>query len=125
MFKVIVAGSRNFTDYTFASKILDKAFSNRKPDRIICGLAKGADMIGLQYALAHKIAICEYPADWEHEGKSAGYNRNVRMADVADAVVVFWDGESRGSKHMIEIAVNKGLPVIVCRYRENKIYKIG
>ena len=125
MFKVVVAGSRNFGNYAYASMVLDKAFSNRKPDYIVCGMARGADMIGHQYALDHKIALYEFPADWKNEGKSAGYNRNVRMAAVADAVVVFWDGESHGSKHMIDIAVNKGIPVIVCRYTENKIYKIG
>jgi hypothetical protein len=45
-----------------------------------------------------------YPADWERYGKSAGYRRNKEMALVAQALVAFWDGESLGTKHMIDIA---------------------
>lgn len=125
MFKVIVAGSRSFTDYDLASYVLSKAFQNRKPDYIVCGMARGADSVGHQWAIDNHVALYEFPADWQRYGKAAGYNRNVRMAEVADAVVVFWDGESRGSKHMIDIARRKKLPVIVCLYKENKIYKLG
>jgi len=38
------------------------------------------------------------------------------MADVADALIAFWDGQSRGTKSMIEIARRKGLQVAVVKY---------
>jgi hypothetical protein len=41
---------------------------------------------------------------WDIFGKSAGYKRNEEMAKVADACVIFWDGKSKGTKHMIDIA---------------------
>lgn len=38
------------------------------------------------------------------------------MAEVADALIAFWDGESHGTKHMIDIMNNKNLKVRVIRY---------
>jgi hypothetical protein len=46
----------------------------------------------------------------------AGYLRNIQMAEVADAVVVFWDGESRGTKMMIDIAKDYDLSLRVIKY---------
>lgn len=123
MLRVIVAGSRDFTDKEYAKNILDKAFSKHRPDSIVCGMAKGADTVGYEYAKENKIRIDKYPADWNRLGKSAGYSRNVQMAQNAEALVAFWDGESRGTRHMINIARDTGLKIIVCKYKENKIYK--
>ena len=123
MFRVIVAGSRSFNDYDYAEKILDKAFSKHKPDFIVCGMANGADMMGYWYAIGKKIKIAEYPAEWGIYGRSAGYKRNIEMANNAEALVAFWDGESSGTRQMINIARDRGLKIIVCKYKENKIYK--
>ena len=60
--------------------------------------------------------VVYFPADWDLEGKSAGFKRNVKMAEYADALVAFWDGESKGTKHMIEIAKEKGLDIRIKRY---------
>ena len=49
-------------------------------------------------------------------GKSAGYKRNVAMAEAANACVVFWDGKSRGSQHMINICEERDIPVRVIKY---------
>ena len=57
-----------------------------------------------------------YPADWERHGRAAGPIRNEEMAEVSDALIAFWDGKSRGTKSMIEIARRKGLQVAVVRY---------
>ena len=39
--------------------------------------------------------------DWDTEGKKAGILRNIKMGDYADCGIIFWDGKSRGSMHMI------------------------
>ena len=57
-----------------------------------------------------------HPADWERHGKAAGPIRNAEMADVSDALIAFWDGQSCGTKSMIELAKRKGLQVAVVRY---------
>jgi hypothetical protein len=49
-------------------------------------------------------------------GKGAGYIRNATMAKNADAVIAFWDGNSPGTKHMIDIANQKKLPVRIIRF---------
>ena len=63
----------------------------------------------------------EFPADWDKHGKSAGYKRNLEMAENADALIAFWDGESRGTKHMIDIAKEKNLLTRIIRYDERNI----
>ena len=37
-------------------------------------------------------------------------------ASVADALIAFWDGKSRGTKNMIDTATKRGLKVAVVRY---------
>lgn len=49
-------------------------------------------------------------------GRAAGPIRNEEIAEVSDALIAFWDGKSRGTKSMIEIARRKGLQVAVVRY---------
>ncbi len=72
-------------------------------------MARGADKLGYDWGKANNIPIAEFPADWNRYGKSAGYRRNVEMAKNADALLALWDGKSRGTRHMIEIAVCQGL----------------
>ena len=50
------------------------------------------------------------PADWDKYGKSAGFIRNKEMVDIADAAIIFWDGDSKGTKDTIERVQNKGIP---------------
>ena len=50
------------------------------------------------------IKIKYFPADWNTYGKSAGFVRNIEMAENATALIAFWDGKSSGTKHMIETA---------------------
>ena len=124
MFRVIVAGSRSFTDFSYANHVLQRAFVNRKPSSIVCGMASGADSIGLRWAQLNQIPVDKFPAEWQKFGKSAGYKRNVQMAENAEALVAFWDGESSGTKHMINIALEHGLPIILVNYKEKTIHRI-
>lgn len=109
--RVIVAGSRTVTSYReVEAAIISSGF---EPTVIISGTAKGVDQLGEQYAKIKGLEILRFPADWNRYGKSAGYRRNVEMAEVADALVAVWDGESKGTKHMIDIANRNGLKVYV------------
>ena len=60
------------------------------------------------------------PADWEKYGRSAGPKRNAQMAEIANALIAFWDGQSRGTKNMIETAKQKGLIVKVVNYTNRR-----
>lgn len=116
VFRVIIAGGRDFNDYGLLERKMDHLLSKISSQIIvICGKARGADTLGEQYAKSRNYQIAYYPADWSM-GKTAGYIRNLEMAENADALVAFWDGKSRGTKHMIDTAHNKNLKVRVIRY---------
>jgi len=118
MFRVIVAGGRDFNDYNLLKSKLDYALRNRIDEgiTIVSGTARGADSLGERYAKEKGYPIDSKPADWNKYGKSAGYIRNKEMADNADALMAFWDGKSRGTRHMIDTALKQGLKVIVIKY---------
>jgi hypothetical protein len=118
-FRVIIAGTRDFSDYQFLRQKCDAILSSKRQDSnivIISGTARGADRLGEQYAAERGYQIERYPADWDNDGHAAGPIRNARMADNADALIAFWDGLSRGTKNMIETAKTKGLAVRVINY---------
>jgi len=108
--KVIVAGSRTFNDYELLKETLDtfKMYLAKKcvdePIEIVSGTARGADKMGEQWAKENGCVIHEFKPDWDGLGKYAGYKRNEDMAKFADAAIIFWDGVSKGSKHMIDLA---------------------
>lgn len=114
-FAVIIAGSRDFNDYELVCAKCAAFFAHRTPTSIVCGEARGADTLGRRWAVEHGIRVDSYPADWDRFGKRAGFIRNEQMAMNADALIAFWDGRSRGTKHMIDIAQQRGLPVRVVR----------
>lgn len=119
MYRVIVAGGRNFTDYTLMEKNLDAALVNRLPHVVIIhGDCKGADRLSEIYAKARGLQYERVPAEWDKYGDSAGPKRNEEMArdKQADACVVFWDGKSRGSWNMIKMAKKYKLALRVVRY---------
>ena len=108
---VIVAGSRNVTSYHHIAGHLDLLFAkwdNAEPGagdvEIVSGTARGVDQLGEKYARRNGLECKKFPADWDRFGKSAGYKRNEQMAEYADALVAFWDGCSRGTRHMINLA---------------------
>lgn len=119
IYKIIIAGGRDFMDYNLLKEKTDKILQEKKVTHkivIISGCARGADTLGLRYASENAFDVEEYPADWNKYGKKAGYMRNVEMAENADALIAFWDGESKGTKHMIDIATERNLPIRVIRY---------
>lgn len=113
-YKWIVAGSRTFQNYPLLCKELDKI--RDQIGEIVCGEARGADMLGNTYAYDNDIKVKGFPADWEHDGKAAGFIRNEKMAKYADKAIVFWDGKSVGSKDMIDRMEKLGKEVRVIYY---------
>ncbi|ALU99743.1 DUF2493 domain-containing protein [Campylobacter coli] len=116
--KLLVCGGRDYTDIEHFNKEMDNVFSlyQNQIDTIIEGGARGADNMAKNYALKNKINLVEVKADWQHFGKAAGPIRNQRMLsmlDSNDCVLAFWNGVSKGTKNMIEIARNKNIKVII------------
>lgn len=134
--RVIIAGSRDFDDFQklmnscndILSKITDQ-HNNLDKIRIISGTARGADRLGEQYAKISGYEVSRFPADWDGLGKRAGYVRNAEMAKYAIAdgnygvLIAFWDGKSKGTKHMIDLAEKNGLEVHIVRFDNEEIRK--
>jgi len=114
--KVIIAGGRDFNDYTLLKEKCDYYLSNSEDIEIVSGTAHGADMLGERYAAERGYLVRKFPADWDRYGKSAGYKRNMQMAMYGDTLIAFWDQKSKGTMNMIDIANKKGLEVKVVIY---------
>lgn len=114
---VIIAGSRGFPRDTFndAIALLDAS----RVAAVVSGCAAGPDTWGATWARAHGVPVVEMPADWERHGKAAGPLRNADMIAHAlhhgGRLLAFWDGESRGTAHIIRASRQQGLPVVVVR----------
>lgn len=113
MFKLIVAGSRDFNDFQFLELKLNYLLSNVTDEiEIVSGCAKGADKLGEDYAEKYGYKIKRFPAKWGEYGRAAGPIRNGEMGDYAlpdGACVVFWKNRSDGTRNMIGAAKRRNL----------------
>ena len=118
-YRIIIAGGRDFNDYDYLRScclpIVDHLACKHELI-IISGHAKGADLLGEQFANEQGLTLEVYPANWKSHWRSAGFKRNEMMGDIANGLIAFWDGRSHGTKHMIEYAKSKGLNVYVFHY---------
>lgn len=109
--KTIIAGSRGITDYMLLLQaVLDAPWHITE---VVSGRARGVDTLGELWAERNHVPVTLFPADWDRFGKRAGYVRNIEMARYADALLALWDGHSRGTRHMIDIAEAHDLKVKV------------
>lgn len=109
--KVIIAGSRSFKNYNMLNAVVTLA--NFPITEVVCGMAKGVDSLGERWANEHDIPVKEFPADWETHKNAAGPIRNAEMAKYCDAAIIFWDGKSPGSRHMVELIKKAKKPYVV------------
>lgn len=88
--KLAIVGSRTFNDYNLLVKFIEKHYNTSEIDTIISGAARGADILGRLYA------------------KNNGYQ--------LIECVCFWDGQSHGTKHDIELCEQMDKPYKICRF---------
>ena len=120
MSKVIIAGGRDFQNTELLQEEMFYLQQTLDVDEIVSGGARGADKLGEIWA-GNDTPVTPFPADWDLHGKAAGYIRNKEMAEYADVLVAFWDGKSKGTKHMIDLALAGGLLVKVVKYSRRRI----
>ena len=108
--KVAVAGSRSILKIDLAPYVTDAT-------EIVSGGAKGVDSLAAAYAKAHGIKLTEFLPDYARFGRGAPIKRNYEIVDYADRVVVFWDGQSKGTLSVIKYAEKTGKPceVVLCQ----------
>ena len=121
-YRVIVAGGRDFQDENYLNESLDHIRAEYVDIEIVSGHASGADKLAEAYAERLGLAIKIFPADWKKYGRAAGPIRNKEMLDYimeGDPIVAaFWDGQSKGTKNMIEQARRKEVECKVFMYKK-------
>lgn len=110
--KVIIAGSRHYNP-ELADTLVENAIAQAgwNITHVINGTATGIDQAGARWAKKNNKTVINYPPDWKTHGKKAGPLRNTQMLNNADALILIWDGKSKGSKNMLTQAKNKKIPI--------------
>ena len=109
MAKIIIAGSRHFTDYSFLVRKVEEL--NLNITQVLCGECYGADLLGKEWAMSKGIPVESYPADWDKYGKKAGYLRNKEMSVHGDELIAFYREGSKGTEIMIDLMQRANKPV--------------
>jgi len=115
MRKIAVVGSRSYDtpqDWIEFRKTMLEIIQDDEV-MFISGGANGSDTMAEKFAKLYSIPILIWYANWNKFKKSAGFIRNQQIVDNAEELIAFWDGESKGTQHSIELANKKGIPVTV------------
>lgn len=106
--KLLVVGSRGMTEFDLSRYIPEDV------DTIISGGAQGIDTLAEQYADAHRLSKYIIRPRYDLYGRAAPIKRNEFMIEMADAVLIIWDGHSKGTQHTLNYAkkMNKSMTLV-------------
>lgn len=105
--KLLIVGSRSITSFDLSEYIPPQT------QLIISGGAKGIDALAEEYADRHRISKLILRPQYHLYGKAAPIKRNEQMVDLADEILIIWDGFSRGAQHTLRFAKKKNKPFTV------------
>ena len=118
----IISGGRHFCDgalfYKVVAKMMENLLEEGETIEIYQGGATGADLMARNFAASHRIKCTSFPALWDVYGKNALEKRDTKMMKNADFMLVFWNGNSKGTKHMIKEMNKLGKPYVICYYNK-------
>lgn len=106
---LLIVGSRNIKSFDISPYI------PKDTGLIITGGAIGIDRLAEKYADDHKISKLILRPQYCLYKKAAPLKRNEKMVDIADKIIVIWDGKSKGSKYTADYAqkTNKDIKLII------------
>lgn len=105
--KILIVGSRSITAFDLSPYIPADV------DTVISGGAEGIDTLAEQYADKHHLSKYIIRPRYELYGRAAPLKRNEQMVDMADTVLVIWDGHSKGTQYTVKYAEKKHKPLTV------------
>ena len=117
--KIAIVGSRAFEDYNaMCSFIEEKLATMGSPsiEAVVPGGARGADLLAESYAQEMGLQTILFPAEWEKYGRRTGFIRNVDIIRECDVCFAFWDGESHGTQHDIELCEQMNKQCFIYRF---------
>lgn len=108
--RTIIAGSRSLNKVPSAKEWFFRHLNEIDwlITEVISGTATGPDQWGIEWALYNEVPVTKFPANWPKFGVAAGYQRNIEMGKYGEALVLAWDGFSKGSGSMLDIARRLG-----------------
>lgn len=128
--KIIIAGSRDISDYEIVRNAVIASGYWKEFGRnieVVCGMARGVDMLGYEFAKKNGLTVHEFPADWRNHGKAAGHVRNAEMGRFAKAhegrLLAVWDGVSTGTAGMVAYANKIGLQHVLFKRVTDELYR--
>lgn len=109
--KVAIVGSRTISEIELSCHL------PKETTEIISGGAKGVDTIAALYAQEQKIRLTVFLPEYQKFGRAAPLKRNAQIVSAAEMVLVFWDGQSAGTRHVIDMCEKTKTPyrVIICK----------
>ncbi len=107
--KLAIIGSRSITNIEI------KKYIPQGVTEIVSGGARGIDTLAKEYAMKHNVKYTEFLPDYTQFKKSAPLKRNEEIAKYADVALIFWNGKSKGTKHIIQCfnSLNKPIKIII------------
>lgn len=120
--RLIIAGTRTFNDYELLRDTVKSFIGDCTDVEIVSGTAEGADKLGERFAEEFGYPVKRFPADWKLHGKAAGPIRNEQMAKYATDCICFWDGKSKGTRSMINMASAYKIGRAIIMYLNMKRY---
>ena len=108
--KLLIVGSRSIKDFNLSPYISEET------DLIISGGASGIDSIAEKYADAQRISKLILRPSYKIYGKAAPLKRNEEMVNLADQILVIWDGKSKGTEHTVKYAQKLGKQIKIVIY---------
>lgn len=114
-----VTGGRDYNDLAHVFSALDRVLAKVGPFVLVTGvcgvdkttdLSENVDLLAALWALRQGIIVHPFPADWKGQGKSAGFQRNRRMALSSLSGLVAFPG-GRGTADMVRQCEEQGVTV--------------
>ena len=105
--KLLIAGSRSIRCFDLSGYVPSEV------ELIVSGGADGVDRLAEEYADKNRISKLILRPSYDKYGKAAPLKRNEAMVDIADSVLIIWDGRSRGTAYTAKYAQSKNKPTTV------------
>jgi hypothetical protein len=118
--RIIIAGSRDVTENEVRAALHACPWVGFI-SAVVSGTARGADTFGERWAQEKNIEVIRFPAEWEKYRRKAGPIRNEVMAKNAEGLIAMWDGKSRGTRSMLDLAAKHGLRIMIFRTGKNAV----
>jgi len=113
-YRILITGSRTWTDRDTIWRVLGDTVApidiTRETVLVSGACPRGADALAEDWARRYGLTVERHRANWQLEGKRAGFIRNARMVNLgADICLAFIKDGSRGASHTARLAEEAGI----------------